>query len=352
VTGGMVGAERLLAACKRQPVDTTPIWFMRQAGRCFPQYRALREKYDIITLAKTPELSAEVSLMPVEHLGVDGAVLFADIMLPLEAMGVEYLIEPEIGPIIGNPIRSREAVESLRIVDGKEATPYVLEVIRILRRELSDGRSAVIGFSGSPFTLACYMVEGRPSRDYAAAKAMMLGEPDLWNALMSKVTQTVIGYLRDQVEAGAQAVQLFDSWVGILSVNQYRHLVQPHVATVFRGLSDLDVPKIHFGTGNAHLLEDMVEAGGDVISLDWRLPLDAAWKRIGYDRGVQGNLDPAVLMAPWDRIRDDAMDVLRRAEGRPGHIFNLGHGVLPDTVPATLAKLVETVHSAEGASVK
>jgi uroporphyrinogen decarboxylase len=231
------------------------------------------------------------------------------------------------------------------VVDGKEATPYVLEVIRILRRELADGRAAVIGFSGSPFTLACYMIEGRPSRDYAAAKAMMFGEPELWDALMTKVTQTVIRYLRDQVDAGVQAVQLFDSWVGVLSVDQYRRYVQPYVAEVFQGLSGLGVPLIHFGTGNSHLIELMVEAGGDVISLDWRLPLDDAWRRIGYDRGVQGNLDPAILQAPWDRVESEALDVLRRAGGRPGHIFNLGHGVLPDTEPSTLARLVETVHA-------
>jgi uroporphyrinogen decarboxylase len=305
----------------------------------------MREKQDIITLAKTPELSAQISLMPVEQLGVDGSVLFADIMLPLEAMGVDYMIEPEIGPIIQHPVRSRAAVDSLRVVDGKEATPYVLEVIRILRRELADGRAAVIGFSGSPFTLACYMIEGRPSRDYAAAKAMMFGEPELWDALMTKVTQTVIRYLRDQVDAGVQAVQLFDSWVGVLSVDQYRRYVQPYVAEVFQGLSGLGVPLIHFGTGNSHLIELMVEAGGDVISLDWRLPLDDAWRRIGYDRGVQGNLDPAILQAPWDRVESEALDVLRRAGGRPGHIFNLGHGVLPDTEPSTLARLVETVHA-------
>lgn len=339
-------AQRLLAACRRQPVDTTPIWFMRQAGRCFPEYRALRERYDIISIQKKPELSAKVSLLPVEQLGVDGAVIFADIMLPLEAMGVRYEIQPDIGPVLAEPIRSAAAVEALRVVAGEEATPYVLETIRLLRQELSDGRAAVIGFSGSPFTLACYMVEGRPSREYAWAKAMMFSEPALWDALMCKVTAMVIRYLRAQVAAGAQVIQLFDSWVGILTPGQYRQFVQPYVAAVFQALTDLPVPTIHFGTGNSHLLEEIAAAGGDLISVDWRLPLDEAWARLGPDRGIQGNLDPAVLLGPWPYIEQEALDVLRRAGGRPGHIFNLGHGVLPDTTPDVLARLVETVHAA------
>lgn len=339
------GGARLLAACRRQPVDATPVWFMRQAGRCFLEYRVLRERYDILTICKTPELSAQVSLLPVQRLGVDGAVIFADIMLPLEAMGVRYEIQPEVGPVLAEPVRSAAAIDALQVVEGEEATPYVLETIRLLRQALADGRAAVIGFSGSPFTLTCYMVEGRPSREYAHAKAMMFSAPDLWHSLMSKVTAMVIRYLRAQIAAGAQVIQLFDSWVGILSPPQYRRYVQPYVAAVFQALCDEPVPTIHFGTGNSHLLEDMAQAGGDLLSIDWRLPLDEAWARLGPDRGIQGNLDPAVLLAPWPVIEGEARDILRRAGGRPGHVFNLGHGVPPETFPDTLARLVEMVHT-------
>jgi uroporphyrinogen decarboxylase len=348
----MDGESRFLAALRREPTDCTPVWFMRQAGRCLAEYRALRKQYDILTLARTPELSSQVTLMPVERFGVDGAVMFADIMLPLEAMGAPFSIEPEIGPIVHHPIRTRADVDKLRVVDGQEATPYVLETIRILRRELSGrgpakrAAAALIGFSGAPFTLACYLIEGRPSRDYSKAKGMMYSDPETWHALMRVVTETVVLYLRDQVAAGIQALQLFDSWMGILSPSDYEQYSLPYSRRVFEALSDLGVPRIHFGTGNASLLEQVASVDCEAVSVDWRVSLDSAWDRIGHDKGIQGNLDPVLALAPWERLREGAHDVLRRAGGRPGHVFNLGHGVLPETNPDQLARLVEEVHAA------
>ena len=346
----MTGADRMLAACRREPVDRTPVWYMRQAGRCLQEYRDLRKRYDILTLAKTPELSTEVTMMPVRRFGVDGAVMFADIMLPLEAMGVPFEIQPEVGPIVHDPIRTAADVRRLRAVDGEEATPYVMEAIRLIRRELSGGQAALIGFSGAPFTLACYMVEGRPSRDYARAKGMMYGDEATWHAFMETVTDQVIRYLQAQVRAGVQVVQLFDSWVGMLSPQDYARYSQPYSKRVFAALEGAGVPRIHFGTGAASLLELMTEAGPDVVSVDWRVPLDQAWARIGHDKGIQGNLDPVLAMAPWSRLEEGMHDVLRRAAGRPGHIFNLGHGVLPETDPEQLARLADAVHRAGAGS--
>jgi len=337
----LTGEGRFLAALRHEQPDATPVWFMRQAGRALADYRALRERYPILTLAKTPDLCAEVTLMPVRTFGVDAAVLFADIMLPLEPMGVSLEIQPEVGPIIHNPIRSRADVDKLRLIEPAEEVGFVMEAIRLVRRELA-GKQAVIGFSGSPFTLACYLIEGRPSRDYAIAKAFMFREPAAWHALMEKLGVVVLRYLNAQIEAGAQVVQLFDSWVGALAPSDYVTYVQPHVARIFAGVHG--APTIHFGTGTAALLELMTEAGGDVIGVDARQSLDVAWERIGFQRGIQGNLDATRLLAGWDATRDGALDVLRRAGNRPGHIFNLGHGVLPDTDPALLTRLVELVH--------
>ncbi|HET7684777.1 MAG TPA: uroporphyrinogen decarboxylase, partial [Candidatus Limnocylindria bacterium] len=272
----------------------------------------------------------------------DAAVLFADIMLPLEPMGVSLEIQPEVGPIIHQPIRSRADVDALRPVDPATELAFVMEAIRLVRAEL-DGRQAVIGFAGSPFTLACYLIEGRPSRDYAIAKAFMFREPRAWDALMDKLSTVVIDYLNAQIDAGVHVVQLFDSWVGGLSPADYVTYVQPHVARIFASLRR--VPTIHFGTGTAALLEAMAAAGGDVIGVDHRQSLDRAWERIGHDRGIQGNLDATRLLAGWDATAAGARDVLRRAANRPGHIFNLGHGVLPETDPDLLRRLVELVHA-------
>ncbi len=339
------GFARFLDACHHRQPDATPVWFMRQAGRCLAEYRELRKSYDILTMAKTPELCAQVTLMPVKEFGVDGAVLYADIMLPLEGMGVSLEIQPDVGPIIHNPIRSMRDVEALRIIDAGEATPFVMEAIRLVRRELA-GKQAVIGFSGAPFTLACYLIEGRPSRDYGIAKSLMYGQPGTWHALMDKLTEVVSRYLVAQVEAGVDVVQLFDSWVGGLGPGTYKRFVQPYSQRVFEAVKQTGTPSIHFGTGTASLLELMAQAGGDIISVDWRVNLDDAWARIGYERGIQGNLDPSLLLTSWDVIEEGMRDVLRRADGRPGHIFNLGHGVPADTQPAMLRKLVDAVHEA------
>jgi uroporphyrinogen decarboxylase len=332
--------DRFLRACRREPVDATPVWFMRQAGRSFPAYRALRERYGILELAKTPELCAEVTLMPVSELGVDAAVMFADIMLPLEPMGVGLRIEPEVGPIIDRPLRSAADVDGLRSFHP-ESVGFTLEAIRLVGREL-DGKAAVIGFSGAPFTLACYVIEGRPSRDFAKAKAFMYREPAAWERLMCRLSEMVVGYLRAQVEAGAHVVQLFDSWVGGLGPVDYARYVQPHMRRIFASLRD--IPTIHFGTGTSALLELMSDAGGDVIGVDHRVSLADAWRRIGWTKGVQGNLDPARLLAGWEATEEGAQAVLGEAARRPGHVFNLGHGVLPETSPQLLRRLVDFVH--------
>lgn len=339
------GFARFLDACYHRQPDATPVWFMRQAGRCLAEYRELRKSYDILTMAKTPELCAQVTQMPVKEFGVDGAVLYADIMLPLEGMGVSLEIQPDVGPIIHNPIRSMRDVEALRIIDAGEATPFVMEAIRLVRRELA-GKQAVIGFSGAPFTLACYLIEGRPSRDYGIAKSLMYGQPGTWHALMNKLTEVVSRYLVAQVEAGVDVVQVFDSWVGALGPGAYKRFVQPYTQRVFEAVKQTGTPSIHFGTGTASLLELMAQAGGDIISVDWRVNLDDAWAQIGYERGIQGNLDPSLLLTSWDVIEEGMRDVLRRADGRPGHIFNLGHGVPADTQPAMLRRLVDAVHEA------
>jgi uroporphyrinogen decarboxylase len=333
-------SDRFLRACRREPVDATPVWFMRQAGRSFAAYRRLRERYGILELAKTPDLCAEVTLMPVRELGVDAAVLFADIMLPLEPMGVDLRIEPEVGPIIDRPIRSAADVAALRSFDPAEVS-FTLDAIRLVKREL-DGAAGVIGFSGAPFTLACYLIEGRPSRDYALAKAFMYREPEAWRDLMDRLSTMVIAYLRAQVDAGANVVQLFDSWVGGLGPTDYATFVQPHVRRIFEALDE--VPTIHFGTGTAALLELMAEAGGDVIGIDHRVSLADAWGRVGPDRGIQGNLDAARVVAGWDATEVGARAVIAEADGRPGHVFNLGHGVLPDSDTSLLRRLVDFVH--------
>jgi uroporphyrinogen decarboxylase len=317
---------------------------MRQAGRSFADYRALRERYDILTLAKTPDLCTQVTLMPVDQLGVDGAVLFADIMLPLEGMGVSLEIEPDVGPIIHHPIRTLADVQRLRPLEPDEHVPFVLQSIRLLRSELADGRAAVIGFGGAPFTLACYLIEGRPSRDYSRAKSIMLREPGVWAALMDRLTDATIAYLTAQAQAGAEVIQLFDSWAGALAPDDYQRWVLPWSRRIFNAVRPTGVPSIYFGTGNAGLLELFADAGSNLVSVDWRVRLDEAWQRIGLEHGIQGNLDPVRVVAGWKATQAGMRDVLARAAGRPGHIFNLGHGVLPDTEPDMLKRLVDAVH--------
>jgi uroporphyrinogen decarboxylase len=334
----------LVRAARRQPVSRRPVWFMRQAGRSLPEYRQVRERYAILEICKNPELCAEVTLQPVRRLGVDGAVLFADIMLPVAfGLGVELELVEGVGPVIANPIRTSTDIDRLRSLTPAESVPFVLETIRLLRREL-DRSVAVIGFAGAPFTLASYLIEGKPSRDFLLTKAMMYSAPESWKALMERLSRMVLEYLTAQIEAGAQVVQVFDSWVGALSPADYTKFVQPYTAGIFRGLANAGAPSVHFGTGTAGLLPLLRDAGGDVIGLDWRVDLGQAWSEIGFDRGVQGNLDPATLLAPWPVVEAGARQVIQSAGGRAGHIFNLGHGVLPTTPVDNLRRLVELVH--------
>ncbi len=336
-------APLLVRACRREAVERTPVWFMRQAGRCLAEYRALRERHGILEMARTPELCARVTRMPVDRLGVDAAVLYADIMLPLDGMGVPFHIEPDVGPIVERPLRSDADVRAIRVVDAEEATPYLFETIRALRRDLPAG-IALIGFAGAPFTLASYLIEGRPSRDHALTKTMLLGEPEGWARLMGTLVDVLSRYLMAQIEAGADVVQLFDSWAGSLTTTDYEASVLPYSRAIFDRLAKADVPRIHFATGNPALTPLLAAAGADVVSVDWRQPLDAAWSAVGTGHGIQGNLDPAACLAPFPVVARAARDVLRRADGRPGHIFNLGHGVLPGTEADVLARLTELVH--------
>jgi uroporphyrinogen decarboxylase len=335
--------DRFLRACRRESVDRTPVWFMRQAGRYLPEYREVRGDRDILETCREPEVVVEITLQPLRRMALDAAIVFSDIMVPLRAVGLPIRIAAGTGPVVEEPVRSVSDVARLRPLEPEVDEPYLLEAIRLLRSELDV---PLIGFSGAPFTLASYLVEGGPSRDHARTKALMHGEPATWNRLLEALTGITVAHLRAQVEAGAQAVQLFDSWVGALDPEDYERSVLPHSRRVFEGIADLAVPRIHFGVVTGELLGLMARAGGDVLGLDWRVPLDAGWERVGSDRGVQGNLDPAVCLGPWDAVREKALGVLRRADGRPGHVFNLGHGVLPATPPETMRRLVDLVHEA------
>ena len=319
---------------------------MRQAGRSLPEYRAIRERHDFFDVADTPELCAEVTLQPVRRHGVDAAVMFADIMTPVRGMGVGVELVEGVGPVLERPIRTRADVERLVVPDPDEAFAPVLEAVRLVRAELPE-ETAVIAFCGGPFTVASYLVEGRPTRELARTKALLLSEPEIWDALLEKLADTFAAYVAAKARAGADAVQLFDSWVGTLSAGLYRESVAPWSARV---LAAVDAPTIHFATGAAHLLDELVAAGGDALGLDWRVLLDEGWAH-APGRGVQGNLDPAVLLAPWEVVEREALDVLARAGGRPGHVFNLGHGVMPETDPDVLTRLAALVRERTEAGV-
>ena len=337
----------LVRACRREPVERTPVWFMRQAGRSLPEYRALRKRFGLFEICARPELCAEVTLQPVRAHGVDAAVMFADIMLPVLGMGIEVELVESIGPVVSEPIESLAHVERLVVPDPEQSVAPILEAVGLVRQGLSP-EQAVIGFAGGPFTVAGYLIEGKPTREFVKTKTCMYGSPEVWHALMDKLAATFELYLQATVRAGADVIQLFDSWVGALSAADYEEFVAPYSRRV---LAAVDVPTIHFGTGTAHLLGELAAAGGQVIGVDWRVPIEWAWEQVGPDRGVQGNLDPALLLGPFDRAQEETVRILDAVQGRPGHIFNLGHGVLPQTDPAVLRRLVELVHERTAAEV-
>ena len=331
-----------LLACRKQPTSYTPIWLMRQAGRYMKEYRALRKKYSFLEMCKNPEVAAQVTLQPIDKFKLDAAIIFSDILIPLEPMGVEFEFAKGEGPVFHRPVREMKDVERLKIIEPEEETPFLMEAIRIVRREL-EGKVPLIGFSGAPFTLASYMIEGGHSRNYTLTKGLMYQNRPTWNLLMEKVSEVLIRYLNAQVRAGVQALQIFDSWVGCLTPGDYEEYVLPYSKRVMDGVNK-SVPLIHFATSSSTLLERMKQAGGNVIGVDWRVNLGEAWTRIGYDVGIQGNLDPVVLLGPVNLIKKEVKRILDRAEGRPGHIFNLGHGILPNTPVDHVAALVDMVH--------
>jgi uroporphyrinogen decarboxylase len=328
-----------LAACRREQPRHTPVWFMRQAGRALPEYRKLREGVPMLESCRRPDLTVEITMQPVRRMGTDAAIFFSDIVVPLAAVGIDLDIVPGTGPVIAEPVRERAAVERIRPLEPSDV-PDITESVGRLVEEL--GPTPLIGFAGAPFTLASYLVEGGPSRNHVRTKALMYGQPDVWHELLDRLGAIAAAYLRVQIDAGASAVQLFDSWVGALSLADYRRYVLPHSAKVLAAVPD--VPRIHFGVGTGELLGAMGEAGADVVGVDWRVALSAAAERIGPGRAVQGNLDPTVLFAPWSVVEDKVRDVVTSGGAAEGHVFNLGHGVLPETDPDVLTRIVDLVH--------
>ncbi|MEM6962958.1 MAG: uroporphyrinogen decarboxylase [Myxococcota bacterium] len=333
-----------LSACRREPVDHTPIWIMRQAGRYQPEYRELRSKVSFLELCKTPELAAQVTLQAVEQLGVDAGIIFADILLILEPLGVGFEFAKDHGPRIHHPVRTAAQVDALpEQIDAGASLSFVMDAIRLVKREI---KVPLIGFCGAPFTLASYVIEGRGTKNYYETKRLMYGDPGLWNALMTKLVDALVGYLQAQIDAGADAVQVFDSWVGCLGPQDYRRYIQPHMHRLFAALPK-STPSIHFGTGNPSLYPLMKEAGGDVVGLDWRVDLGETWTALGKDEvAVMGNLDPASLLAPRPVMKQRAQQILESAGGVPGHIFNLGHGIMPEAEVAAAQELIAYVHEA------
>ncbi|GLZ80130.1 uroporphyrinogen decarboxylase [Actinorhabdospora filicis] len=327
-------------ACRGLPVPHTPVWFMRQAGRSLPEYRKLREGIPMLESCRRPDLITEITLQPVRRHGVDAAIFFSDIMVPIAAIGVDVDIVPGTGPVVAEPVREEADLARLRDLTPADV-PYVTEAVGMLTEEL--GTTPLIGFAGAPFTVASYLVEGGPSRSYTRTKALMHGRPDVWNALCERLSAITLSFLKVQIEAGASAIQLFDSWAGALSVRDYRRFVAPHSARVLAGLAGYDIPKIHFGVGTGHLLEAIGEVGADVVGVDWRTPLDEAVGRVG-DRSVQGNLDPAILFAPESVLAEEVARILGEGKAARGHVFNLGHGVMPDTDPDMLTRTAALVH--------
>jgi uroporphyrinogen decarboxylase len=340
VTGG-VEDSAFVRSCRRQPVPYTPVWFMRQAGRSLPEYRRAREGIPMLESCTRPELITEITLQPVRRYGVDAAILFSDIVVPLKAIGVDVEIVPGVGPVIAKPVATWADLDVLRPLDAEDV-PYIRAAVRDLVAEL--GSTPLIGFAGAPFTLASYLIEGGPSKSHERTKALMYAEPELWRALLERLADITTAFLRVQVLAGAAAVQLFDSWAGELAPADYRRSVLPHSAAVLSELGATGVPRIHFGVGTGELLHSMGEAGADVVGVDWRVPLDEAARRVGPGRALQGNLDPAIVFAPWHAVAASTRDVLAAGRAAAGHIFNLGHGVLPATDPDVLTRVVDLVH--------
>ena len=334
--------DPFLAACRGLPHERTPVWFMRQAGRSLPEYRAIRRTGSILDTIANPELATEITLQPVRRYGTDAAILYSDIVVPVHAIGFGVDVEPGIGPVVDRPFERAADLDRIRPLDPESDTPYVLETVRALASELSV---PLIGFAGAPFTVASYLIEGGPSRSYARTKALMLGDPDLWFALLDRLVDLAVASLRSQVVAGARALQLFDSWAGALAPPVYEKYVLPASRRVFDEVADLGVPRIHFGVGTGEILPLMASAGADVVGVDWRVPLDVARRRLGPDTVLQGNLDPAVCLAPIGVVDTAVADILRRNADHPGHVFNLGHGVLPETDPAVLEHVVDLVHA-------
>ena len=339
-----VATARFLKACRGEPVDATPVWFMRQAGRYMAEYRALRERYSLLDICRSPDLATAVTLQPVQRIAVDAAILFSDLLLPLEPMGLPFDFIKGEGPQIEHPIESPADIDRLRTFEPRDELAHVLEAIRLVQGELA-GRVPLIGFAGAPFTLASYAIEGGHSNNFARTKSLMYGHPEAWHRLCARLATIVADYLCAQIEAGVDAVQVFDSWVGALNAADYREFALPHTQYIFEAIGRR-VPTIHFGTGTSSILAELREAGGDVIGVDWRIPLDVAWERIGGDRAVQGNLDPTLLLGPTHRMFSQTDDILARVAGRPGHIFNLGHGILPSTPVEHVQMLAQYVHSA------
>jgi uroporphyrinogen decarboxylase len=330
-------------ACRGEPVPHTSVWFMRQAGRSLPEYKRVREGIAMLDSCTRPELVTEITLQPLRRYDVDAAVLYSDIVVPLRAIGVNVDIKPGVGPVVEEPVRALSDVARLRPLEPADV-PFIGEAVKSLVSEL--GGKPLIGFAGGPFTLASYLVEGGPSKNHDKTKALMYGAPELWHALMSRLADIAIGFLKAQIEAGASAVQLFDSWVGVVSPQDYRLSILPHTRRIFSSLAAFGVPRIHFGVGTGELLGLLGEAGADVVGVDWRIPLDEAARRVGDGKALQGNLDPSVLLAGWDVVEPRARAILDNAKGLPGHVFNLGHGVLPETDPDILARLADLVHEA------
>lgn len=331
-----------MRACRRQPAEYTPIWLMRQAGRYLKEYRALRKKYSFLEMCKTPELAAQVTLQPIDKFKLDAAIIFSDILIPLEPMGVKFEFAKGEGPVFHHPHRERKEVEKLRLIEPEEDVSFLIKAIQIVRKELKE-KIPLIGFCGAPFTLASYIIEGGHSKNYVLTKSMMYQDRPTWGALMEKISEVLIRYLNAQIRAGVQAVQVFDSWVGCLSPRDYEEYVLPYSKKVIKGVRE-KVPLIHFATSSSTLLELMRQAGGDVIGVDWRMDIGEAWDRLGYDVAIQGNLDPVILFGSVDLIEEEVKRILNLVSGRPGHIFNLGHGILPNTPVDHVAALVDMVH--------